>query len=201
MAKFLSLISLLLLSSYNVCFGNTLLILGDSLSAGYQLSVEQAWPSLLPGELKSLNKSTTVINASISGDTTGNALARLPNLLKQHQPDTVLVELGANDGLRGFPLDIPKTNLIKIIDLIKTANAHPLLMQIQLPPNYGRRYTQGFEQMYIAISTQKAVPLIPFYLAPIIEKDDWMQPDGLHPNALAQPWIARFIAKNISSYL
>ena len=172
----------------------TLLIVGDSLSAGYKMPVEKSWPVLLTSQLA---PSITVINASISGDTTGNGLARLPALLAQHQPDYVLIELGANDGLRGFSPTIVTNNLIAMIDTIKSKNAQPLLMQIQVPTNYGKRYSQAFSSLYPTLSREKNIQLVPFYLEQVITKPEWMMDDGLHPNLKAQPWIAEFMATEL----
>ena len=142
MIKLVSLfLSLLLSLTVN---SKTLLIVGDSLSAGYQMPVEQSWPVLLPEQLMQQGKALEIINASISGDTTGNGLARLPALLTKHQPDYVLLELGANDGLRGFALNIVSNNLMLMIDNIKSNNAQPLLMQIQVPTNYGEALQPSF---------------------------------------------------------
>ena len=195
MIKLVSLfLSLLLSLTVN---SKTLLIVGDSLSAGYQMPVEQSWPVLLPEQLTQQGMSLDVINASISGDTTGNGLARLPMLLTQHQPDYVLLELGANDGLRGFSPTIVRNNLMVMIDNIKSKNAQPLLMQIQVPTNYGKRYSQAFADIYPTLSEQKNIPLMPFYLEGVIVKPEWMKTDGLHPNVKAQPWIAEFMAKEL----
>jgi len=177
---------------------NTLLIVGDSLSAGYQMPVAKSWPTLLPEQLRLQSTPTTVINASISGDTTGNGLARLPALLVQHQPDYVLIGLGANDGLRGFSTTIVRDNLTKILESIKKANAQPLLMQIHVPTNYGKRYSNAFSGIYPTLSEQQNIPLLPFYLEHVIVKPEWMKSDGLHPNVNAQPWIAEFMAIALS---
>lgn len=179
----------------------TLLIVGDSLSAGYQMSVEQSWPFLLTDQLTKLDKSTTVINSSISGDTTGNGLARLPALLEEHKPTTVLIELGANDGLRGFSPRLIKRNLKQMISLIEAQNAQPLLMQIHISPNYGKRYTQAFSSLYTQLSEEGELPLLPFFLEEVIKKPQWMKQDGLHPTAQAQPWIAEFMAEKLAPYL
>ncbi|PKF61632.1 multifunctional acyl-CoA thioesterase I/protease I/lysophospholipase L1 [Psychromonas sp. psych-6C06] len=180
-------------------YSNTLLIVGDSLSAGYQMRSEQSWPALLPEELQKQGKKVTVINASISGDTTGNGVARLPALLNKHQPDYVLIELGANDGLRGFSPNIVNKNLTKMINNIKKNDARPLLMQIHVPTNYGKRYSQAFAGIYPTLSEQHKVPLLPFFLEHVITKPEWMMKDGLHPKAEAQPWIAQFMAQALST--
>ncbi len=179
----------------------TLLILGDSLSAGYQMPAEKSWPALLPPLLAQQAQPTTVINASISGDTSGNGLARLPNLLKQHKPDFVLIELGANDGLRGFHPKILRNNLNQMITEIKKVRSQPLLMQIEVPPNYGKRYNELFRNTYPSLSEATNVPLLPFFLIDIIVKPELMMKDGLHPTAEAQPLIAQFMAKHLQPYL
>ncbi|WP_076588774.1 multifunctional acyl-CoA thioesterase I/protease I/lysophospholipase L1 [Vibrio ostreicida] len=178
-----------------------LLIIGDSLSAGYQMPLEKAWPTLLAGVMEQKGKSVTVVNGSISGDTTGNGIARLPALLSEHTPDIVLIELGANDGLRGFPPNHIQSNLTQLIQLVKQADAEPLLMQIHVLPNYGKRYTQAFSAIYPQLSHQLNVPLIPFFLEGVITRTGWMMDDGLHPKAVAQPWIADFVANELINYL
>ncbi len=179
----------------------TLLVLGDSLSAGYQMPAEKSWPALLPPLLAQQAQPTTVINASISGDTSGNGLARLPKLLKQHKPDFVLIELGANDGLRGFHPKILRNNLSQMIIEIKKVRSQPLLMQIEVPPNYGKRYNELFRNTYPSLSEATNVPLLPFFLIDIIVKPELMMKDGLHPTAEAQPLIAQFMAKHLQPYL
>ncbi|AJJ11638.1 GDSL-like Lipase/Acylhydrolase family protein [Yersinia rohdei] len=179
---------------------DTLLILGDSLSAGYRLPIAQAWPSQLDKTWQadsSLPALPKIVNASISGDTVAQGLARLPALLKQHQPRWVLIELGANDGLRGFPTQDIQRDLTQVINLIKEAKAQPLLMQIRIPPNYGRRYTEAFTAMYPQLAQQFDIPLVPFFMESVAVKPEWMQDDGLHPNALAQPFIADWMAQQL----
>ncbi len=185
----------------STALSQTLLILGDSLSAGYQMPAEKSWPALLPPLLAQQAQPTTVINASISGDTSGNGLARLPKLLKQHKPDFVLIELGANDGLRGFHPKILRNNLNQMITEIKKVRSQPLLMQIEVPPNYGKRYNELFRNTYPSLSEATNVPLLPFFLIDIIVKPELMMKDGLHPTAEAQPLIAQFMAKHLQPYL
>lgn len=165
------------------------------------MQAEQAWPSLLPDVLKTYGKDVQVINASISGDTTGNGLARLPDLLTTHSPDWVLIELGANDGLRGFPPKTIAANLSRMIQITKAAGAKPVLMQIRVPPNYGKRYSQAFFDLYPTLAEHQQVPLLPFFLEQVITKPEWMMQDGLHPTADAQPWIAEFVAEMFSQHL
>ena len=174
---------------------DTLLILGDSLSAGYRMAANAAWPALLNEKWQA---KTPVVNASISGDTSQQGLARLPALLKQHQPRWVLVELGGNDGLRGFPPQQTEQTLRTIIKDIKAANAEPLLMQIHLPANYGRRYNEAFGAIYPALAREFDIPLLPFFMEEVYLKPQWMQDDGIHPNRDAQPFIADWMANRLA---
>ena len=185
---------ILLLVSH-VAAANTLLVLGDSLSAGYRMAASAAWPSLLNHNWQ---QNPRVVNASISGDTAAQGLARLPALLKQHQPQWVLIELGGNDGLRGFPPQNIEQDLRKIIDDVKAANARPLLMQVRLPANYGRRYTEAFSGIYPRLAQQYNIPLVPFFMEQVYLKPEWMQQDGIHPNPDAQPFIAEMMAKELA---
>lgn len=177
----------------------TLLILGDSLSAGYGLSQQQSWVNLLQQKLEQQNSGWTLVNASISGETSGGGLARLPALLEQHNPDYVLIELGANDGLRGFPVPQLETNLNAMVTQIKQQQSKALLMQIRIPPNYGPRYTKLFTELYPKIAKQQQIPLWPFFMETIALKPQWMQADGLHPNQEAQSVIADLMLPLVSS--
>lgn len=168
----------------------TLLILGDSLSAGYGLSQQQSWVHLLQQKLDQQKSGWTLVNASISGETSGGGLARLPALLQQHKPHYVLIELGANDGLRGFPVPQLETNLNAIVQHIKQQQHKAVLMQIRIPPNYGPRYSKLFTDLYPKIAKEQQIPLWPFFMETIALKQQWMQADGLHPNLEAQPVIA-----------
>lgn len=186
---------LLLLLISRVVSADTLLILGDSLSAGYRMSASAAWPALLNDKWQ---EKPTVINGSISGDTATQGLSRLPALLKQHQPQWVLIELGGNDGLRGFPPQNIEQDLRKIITEIKAADAQPLLMQIRLPANYGRRYNEAFSGIYPKLAQEFNIPLIPFFMEQVYLKPEWMQQDGIHPAPDAQPFIADLMARQLS---
>jgi acyl-CoA thioesterase I len=167
--------------------------MGDSLSAGYGMTAQESWPALLQQKL-TLNKSPWAIqNASISGETSGGALARLPELLKQHQPTAVLIEIGGNDGLRGFPVNRLRQNLEQLILLSKAAGATPVLMQIRIPPNYGPRYTEQFVAVYAELAQQHQIKLWPFFMDNIAVQQDLMQADGIHPNSKAQPIIRDFM--------
>jgi acyl-CoA thioesterase-1 len=177
----------------------TLLILGDSLSAGYGLSQQQSWVHLLQQKLDQQDSSWTLVNASISGETSGGGLARLPALLEQHKPDYVLIELGANDGLRGFPVPQLESNLNAMVTQIRQQQSKAVLMQIRIPPNYGPRYTKLFTDLYSKISKEHQIPLWPFFMETIALKQQWMQADGLHPNLEAQPVIADLMLPLVSS--
>ncbi|WP_337843596.1 arylesterase [Rheinheimera sp.] len=177
----------------------TLLILGDSLSAGYGLSQSQSWVHLLQQKLSDQQSEVTLVNASISGETSAGGLARLPALLAQHKPDVVLIELGANDGLRGFPLPQLEQNLSALINQVQQSGAHAVLMQIRIPPNYGARYSKGFSDLYPKIAAKADVQLWPFFMEQIALKPEWMQADGLHPNLKAQPIIADLMLPKVQS--
>ena len=168
---------------------NTLLILGDSLSAGYMMAAEQSWPVLLQQKWKEEKFPVTIINSSISGSTTQDGLARLPALLSHHKPDWVLIELGANDGIRGFPPAVPYQTLKKTIQLIQQQGGKPLLMQIRIPRNYGAAYISKLEAIYPQLAAETKTPLLPFFLESIITKPELMLNDGIHPTAKAQPLI------------
>ncbi|PHM36863.1 Acyl-CoA thioesterase I [Xenorhabdus innexi] len=180
---------------------DTLLILGDSLSAGYRLPVEQSWPVLMAKQWHQSGNKVNIVNGSISANTAAQGLERLPELLKQHKPKWVLIELGANDGLRGFPVRQIEQDLQKIISLIKQADAQPLLMQIRIPPNYGKRYTESFAGIYPTLSKNNDIPLLPFFMEFVAIKPEWMQDDGLHPNQNAQPFITDWMSRKLSAYI
>ena len=167
-------------------YGSTLLVLGDSLSAGYGVNQENGWVALLKDDLGDGHQ---IINGSISGDTTGGGLNRLPLLLEKFSPDYVLLELGGNDGLRGQPLNLMQRNLLAMIELCRQAGAEPVLFGMRLPPNYGRRYSDAFAAVYPQLSEQEKVMLIPFQLEELAITEGMIQEDGLHPTTLAQPII------------
>ena len=179
----------------------TLLVLGDSLSAGYQMPAEQSWPALLNEKWQQQGGEHKLINASISGETTQGGLARLPALLEEHKPDWVLIELGANDGLRGFAPAITRANLTKMVELAKASQAKTVLTQIQLPRNYGARYLQQFEQIFPELAQANGLPLMPFFIDDIVLRPELMMNDGLHPTAAAQPQIRDRVASFIEPLL
>ncbi|WP_213993382.1 multifunctional acyl-CoA thioesterase I/protease I/lysophospholipase L1 [Sodalis sp. dw_96] len=194
---------LLLLGFFSVraIAADTLLILGDSLSAGYRMAANQAWPSLLNDKWRQQSHGIQVINGSISGDTATQGLARLPALLKLYKPRWVVIELGGNDGLRGFPPPAIQQDLSSAIQQVKQSGAQPLLMQIRLPPNYGQRYTQSFSAIYPALAQKYGVPLLPFFMEQVYLKPQWMQDDAIHPNPLAQPFIAEWMSSQLTPLL
>jgi acyl-CoA thioesterase-1 len=164
----------------------TVLIVGDSISAAFGLDTRQGWVTLLEQRLKDEGFNDKVINASISGDTSAGGLARLPALLTEHRPDVVILELGGNDGLRGqLPTQLQQ-NLASMIDSSKASGAKVLLLGMQLPPNYGVRYTQAFAEVYSNLASDKKIALVPFFLQGIGGIPELMQADGLHPAAAAQ---------------
>jgi acyl-CoA thioesterase I len=165
----------------------TVLVLGDSLSAGYGIRVEQGWVALLQQRLTSEGYGHRVVNASASGETTGGALARLPRALDRHHPAVVIIELGGNDGLRGLPVRDVRSNLASLVRLSKGARARVLLIGMRIPPNYGPEYTKSFHDIYGEVATSERVALVPFFLDGVALDDALMQDDGIHPNAAAQP--------------
>ncbi|MFM5447052.1 arylesterase [Aeromonas veronii] len=173
----------------------TLLVLGDSLSAGYQMQVEQSWPALLNQKWQEEGGKHTLLNASISGETTQRALARLPALLKEHKPDWLLIELGGNDGLRGFAPTITRQNLASMIALAKEQQTRVVLTQIQLPRNYGARYLRQFEQIFPELAQANDLPLLPFFMDDIALRPELMMNDGIHPTPAAQPQIRDKVAR------
>ena len=167
----------------------TLLVFGDSLSAAYGLRAEQGWVAQLQQRLASEGYGYHVVNASVSGETTSGGRNRLQRALAQHRPAVVLVELGANDGLRGLPVKDTQANLRAMIQAAQVAGAKVLLLGIHIPPNYGPQYTQAFDAMYTSLAAEMRVPLLPFLLEGIAMNTRYMQADGLHPNAAGQPRV------------
>lgn len=175
-------LSLLLLPAHSA----TLLVLGDSISAGYGIDAGKGWVDLLQQQLGEEHR---VINASISGDTTGGGLSRLDTLITEHQPDFVLIELGGNDGLRGYPIPRMEQNLRAMIDLSRANDSQPILFGMQIPPNYGKRYSDQFANVFPKLAAQENVPLIAFMFEDIATDQALIQADGIHPTETAQPLI------------
>ncbi|WP_166112381.1 arylesterase [Pseudoalteromonas sp. Z9A5] len=180
---------------------NTILILGDSLSAAYGLQQEEGWVKLLQDKYDAEQSDIVLINASISGETSGGALRRLDALLEQYEPTHVLIELGANDGLRGFPVKKMQTNLTALVKKSQAANAMTALMEIYIPPNYGPRYSKMFTSSFTQISEDTNAHLMNFFMLDIASKSDLMQNDSLHPNKKAQPLIRDEMYDSIKKWL
>lgn len=178
---------------------SSILVFGDSLSAGYGIAREAAWATLLQNELQRTHPHYKVINASISGETTTGGLHRLPAALKEHHPDIVIIELGANDGLRGTQLNITEKNLTAMIRQVQTSRAKVLLLGMQLPPNYGEAYTRRFKSIYPKLAKKYRVALVPFMLEGI--KGEEFQADNLHPVAEAQHKILQTVMQKLKPML
>ena len=167
----------------------SILVFGDSLSAAYGIAQSRGWVALLGERLKRERPDYSVANASISGETSAGGLARIDAALARHRPAVVIVELGANDGLRGLPLGQMKANLGTIIEHARKSGARVLLVGMKLPPNYGPEYTSGFENAFAEVAKRYKVALLPFLLEGFAEKPEYFQPDRMHPNEQAQPLI------------
>lgn len=187
MRNFLLAILLFIVACY--AQAGTVLVLGDSLSAGYGLATGEGWVALLQQRLQQRGLRHTVVNASISGDTTAGGLARLDAVLDQHRPDWLLLELGANDGLRGLSLTAMRDNLDKIVVRASARGIKVVLIGIQIPPNYGRVYTERFAAIYQDLAVRHRLPIVPFLMEKVALDPALIQADQLHPNALAQPLL------------
>ena len=174
-----------------------LLILGDSLSAAYGLRQEEGWVSLLQNTWRDENIPIDIVNAAVSGETTDGGLARLPRLLTQHQPSHVLIELGGNDGLQGHNVKKIRSNLVALVKIAQAADAKVFLQDMQIPTNYGKRYTNMFGESFDRVGEELNVPVIPFFLQNIALDTSLMQRDGIHPNAEAQALIAEFMHRQL----
>lgn len=179
-----------------------ILVLGDSISAGYGLeNPAQGWVALLAGRLKAAGKPWEVVNASISGETSAGGLARVDALLARHKPRLLVLELGANDGLRGLQPALMQANLGAIIARAKSAGAASLLLGMRIPPNYGKRYNDLFEAVFPALAQEQGVAYVPFLLEGVGGEAELTQPDGLHPNAKAQPLLEKQVWEKLSPLL
>ena len=186
--KILGILSISCIST--VVSAKTILIVGDSLSAAYGISPKQGWVQLLQQRLdQQYPKQHKVVNASVSGETTSGALARLPKLLQTYQPQVVVIELGGNDGLRGQPPQMIQNNLAQLIQLSQKNKATVLLFGMKIPPNYGTAYSAAFEKNYQVISQQYKIKLLPFFLDGVAGHKNLIQNDQIHPNAKAQPML------------
>jgi Lysophospholipase L1 and related esterases len=163
-----------------------ILVLGDSLSAGYGIDLEHGWVSQLAARIERAGLPHQVVNASVSGETTSGGLTRLPALLERHRPSVLVIELGANDGLRGWDLGVIQDHLTRLVVQGREAGAQVLLIGVRLPPNYGVSYNDRFQAVWMQVAAEQGVPLVPDLLKGVAEDWDLMQPDGLHPTAEAQ---------------
>jgi acyl-CoA thioesterase-1 len=194
-------LALIPMLAWNNASAQTLLVLGDSLSAAYRLKPEEGWVALLQNRLVEQGSDIKVVNASISGETTQGGLTRLPELLSRHQPNWIVLELGANDGLRATPIPRIEQNLRALIDQSQEAGAEPIIVGIQLPPNYGPRYTRRFFGLYESLAQEYELARVPFLLEDVALKPELMQSDGLHPTAEAQPIVLEQVWPTLSSVM
>lgn len=172
-----------------------ILVVGDSLSAEYGLKRGSGWVELLKTSLSNTHQKIEIINASISGDTTSGGRTRLKALLERTSPNIVLIELGANDALRGLPLEMTKNNLLAMVHLVKATGAKPIIAGMQIPPNYGRVYTTAFKRLFEEVALSEKTALIPFFLEGIAENPAMFQADTIHPNEEAQPILLGNVQK------
>jgi acyl-CoA thioesterase-1 len=177
-----------------------ILVMGDSLSAEYGLPRGSGWVNLLQQQLAKEGSPWSVFNASISGETSSGGLARMGDLLKQKKPGLVLLELGANDALRGLPIAESENNLRKMIQMSKKSGAKVLLFGMQIPPNYGKRYTKQFRDLYSTLATQEVITLLPFFLSGVADKPELFQADRLHPNVEAQNILYKNVWGSMAPY-
>lgn len=189
LARLLAGVALALAATSAYSAPKTLLVLGDSLSAEYGLERGKGWARLLQDKLQQSKVDATVVNSSISGDTTIGGKNRLPALLEKNKPDVVLIELGSNDALRGLPLKATQDNLQAMIDAARQSRAKVLLVGMQVPPNYGPDYTRRFADMFQSLARQNKAPLVPFFMDGIAADMELFQADRIHPNERAQPML------------
>lgn len=178
---------LMLFASSAYSASKTILVLGDSLSAEYGIARGSGWVNLLQNRLNAEKRNATVVNASISGETTSGGASRLPALLKKNRPDILIIELGGNDGLRGLSLAATEANLRTMIKAGQAAGAKVLLLGMRLPPNYGAAYTENFYALYGKLARESKAALVPFFLEGVAERAELFQPDRIHPAAAAHP--------------
>jgi acyl-CoA thioesterase-1 len=195
------LVALVLANSASAEPPPTVLVIGDSLSAAYGMDMEQGWVHLLSEKLSDQSPGATVVNASISGDTTGGGAQRLPPLLEQHEPSVVIIELGGNDGLRAYPIKQMRANLAKMTQASLEQGAKVLLLAAEAPPNLGRRYTTLFRESYSQLANDENVVALPFIVESIFLSSDLMQSDRTHPNATAQPLLLDVVWPTLTSLI
>jgi acyl-CoA thioesterase-1 len=201
MLRTLVILFLLLASPAKSLATGTILLIGDSLGAAYGIPADAGWVALLQQRLKSEQYPYLLVNASISGDTSANARARLPRALDKYRPEIVILQLGGNDGLRGLSLAELKQNLAAMIELVASRKGRSLLLGVHLPPNYGKRYTESFHGVYHELSEEIGTPLVPSLVDGIGTRNELMQADGIHPNQAAQPVIAERVWRGLQPLL
>ena len=179
----------------------SVLVLGDSISAAYGMSLQQGWVALMARQLERDGREVEMINASISGETTSGALRRLPGLLEQHSPQVVLIELGGNDGLRGFPIRSFRDNLSALAGQSIEAGARVVILPMEIPPNYGTRYTAAFRESFPLVAENTGATLGSFPLANVATVDGMMQEDGIHPTVAAQPVLVENVLPGLLALL
>jgi acyl-CoA thioesterase I len=178
-----------------------ILVLGDSISAAYGMSLDQGWVAQLASQLQKEYAQYQVVNASISGETTAGGLRRLPDLLQEHLPKVVIIELGGNDGLRGYPLSALQGNLSRMVTLAQEADAKVILLPMEIPPNYGPRYSTGFRESFKAVAEATNSTLAPFIFDGFATDPKFIQDDGIHPTVAAQPLILKNVFPTITAVL
>lgn len=178
-----------------------ILVVGDSISAGFGVPLQQGWVALLQRNVQQRQPQLQMINASISGETTQGGLTRLPALLKQHQPDLTIIELGGNDGLRGTPIPVIRRNLERMVQLAQAAGSDVMLLGMQIPPNYGARYTDLFSRSFTELAERFELPVVPFLLDGIATEPELMQNDGIHPTTAAQPRMTALVEPLVQQWL
>jgi len=178
-----------------------ILVFGDSISAAYGMSLEQGWVAQLASRLETQSPRYSVVNASISGETTAGGLRRLPELLQEHQPRVVIIELGANDGLRGYPLGTLQSNLTQLVTLAQDTGATVILLPMEIPPNYGNRYTAGFRESFRQVAGDTGSVLAPFIMDGVATDPTLMQVDGIHPTVEAQPLLLKNVMPTVINVL
>ena len=179
----------------------TILVYGDSLSAAYGIAEERSWVALLETRLKREKADYSVANASISGETTSGGLSRLQKVLERHKPSITVIELGANDGLRGLPVAEMRKNLAAMILAAKAASSRVLLVGVKMPPNYGQDYNRAFDAAYVELAKEHKTGLVPFFFEGFADKREYYQPDNLHPTAAAQPILLENVWKALKPML
>lgn len=177
------------------------LVVGDSISAGYGVPTAKVWVNLLAAKVTAAGLPHKVVNASLSGDTTAGGVSRLPALLRQHKPVVVIIELGGNDGLRGLPMKSTRQNLVQMVRLARKSGARVLLAAMDMPPNLGGKYTGEFRSLYPQVAKAEGAVLIPKFISDVAVLDNMMQSDGIHPNSLAQPKLAEKVWQTLAPVL